>query len=124
MIATMMLLAGTAVAAPKYPGFEVTLRGDSKTSFRFSDADATSELPVVISIPGRALAEADREHRISLQKHWLSVNVPKNLVLEMRAQVQCAFKRDGEFSVCDCYTYSDPATGKQVSYYIYIGNWP
>lgn len=96
---------------------------DSPTFF-FSEAYATSASPVVITVPGRKLTNADRTFRTSLQKHWLSVNVPDVLEIQSRSLSKCDLKRKGEYSMCDLYVFLDPTTKKQHEYYIYVGNWP
>jgi hypothetical protein len=96
---------------------------DSPT-FIFSAAHATSDNPVVISVAGRKLSKADRRSRVSLQNHWLSVNVPDTLEFQDRALVTCGPKREGEFSACDRYAFVDPKTHSVREYYIYVGNWP
>lgn len=93
-------------------------------SFVFSEGYATSESPIVITIPGRKLTDADREHRVGLQKYWLSRNVPKEFELQRRSLVQCDLKRPDEFAACDRYVFVDPESKQQFNYYIYVGNWP
>lgn len=120
LFAATTALAGTA----RYAGFDVTSREDPAVTFHFSDADATSASPVVITIPGRKLTNDDRTYRVSLQKHWLSLNVPKGFRFVARVLGKCELKREGEFPFCDIYSFEDPDTKKQTDYYIYVGNWP
>ncbi len=127
--ATIIMLAAilglSAVAAePMYAGFEVNNQTDPKVSFSFSAGDATSKSPIVISSPGRKLTNDDRQHRVNLQKHWLSLHVPKGARLISRSLNECSLKRKGEYSFCDLYVFEYPATKKQLEYYIYVGNWP
>jgi len=112
------------VAEPKYTGFDVTNHDDPKVSFSFSSGDATSTSPIVITTPGRKLTNADRVYRVDLQKHWLSLHVPKSARLISRTLNECGLKRVGEYPVCDVYVFEDPVTKKQLEYYIYVGNWP
>ena len=123
----IMLLGGTLLIAsakePKFPAFEVSSHDAPAVRFAFSAADASSSSPVVISVPGRALKKEDRAHRVDLQKHWLSVNVPKTFTFKIRTLDQCEYKRDGEFAAADHYVFED-ATGHQFDYYFYVGNWP
>ncbi len=109
---------------PKYAGFDVTDHDDPKVSFSFSAADASSTSPIVISIPGRKLTNDDRQHRVDLQKHWLSLHVPKGARLISRSLNECGLMTKGEYPYCDLYVFEDPVTGKQFEYYIYVGNWP
>jgi hypothetical protein len=127
LLVAVVLTAGSTLRAEeahKYAAFDVTSHDDPKVAFHFSAADATSSDPVVISISGRKLTNEDRVHRVSLQKHWLSVNVPSTLKPVSRCLAKCGLKREGEFAACDRYTFVDPATQKQFEYYIYVGNWP
>jgi hypothetical protein len=120
-----VLVAGYAVAAePKYAGFDVTDHDDPKVSFSFSAGDATSASPIVISAPGRKLTDDDRRYRVDLQKHWLSLHVPRNAQLVSRALVECELKRENEFAACDRYVFEEPDSKQQLEYYIYVGNWP
>ena len=120
LFATTAASAGTA----RYTGFDVTSHEDQKVTFHFSDADATSASPVVITIPGRKLTNGDRTYRVSLQKHWLSLNVPKGSRFVFRKLGRCELKREGEFPYCDIYEFEGPDTKKHTEYYIYVGNWP
>ena len=122
-----MLLGHFAAAAPAFAGevvfdaLAVTVDG---TKYTFSRAPATSKEPVVIKAEGRPLTAADRKHRVDLQKTWISKNVPKAYVFRLRALQECEFKREDEFNACDVYHFEDPKSGRQISYYIYVGNWP
>ena len=107
-----------------YSGFAVTLGEDSNTKFLFSDSDASSKSPVIITALGRSLTSADSAYRAILQKHWISRYVPKNLVLQSRSLVECVFKRGEEFSACDRYVFENPSTGTRSNFYMYVGNWP
>jgi hypothetical protein len=108
----------------KFQAFGVTSHDAAALKFRFSEADASSSSPVVISVTGRDLTSADRAQLTSLQQYWLSINVPKNLTFRSRASDACDFKRAGESTSCDHYIYRDSATGKDFHYYFYVGNWP
>lgn len=117
--------ASSVIAAiPKYSGFSVSLRDDPKTSFNFSSGDATSSSPIVISVSGRKLTDADRAHRVELQKLWLSQHVPSSAHLILRTLSDCGLNRKGELPACDRYVFEDPATKQELIYYIYVGNWP
>lgn len=108
-----------------YESFEVTQHDPPKLKFKFSEAAATLEDPVVISAVGRALGASDREYRVDLQKVWLRRNVPRSLVYQIRWQVlDCGKKLRGEMAACDAYVFKDPSTGKSFIYHIFIGNWP
>ena len=124
--APLMLGCTLAVSAhsPKFAGFDAKTDDGESPTFHLSDADATSSSPVVLSIPGRRLTNADRIYRVNLQKIWLSKYVPKALTFRSRSLVECAYKRRGEYPFCDLYEFEDESTGKQVDYYIYVGNWP
>ncbi len=78
---------------------------------------------MIISVPGRALGKKDREYRVDLQKHWLSVNVPKGLTFRRRTLDKCEYKRDGQPPIADHYAFED-AAGHPFDYYFYVGNWP
>ena len=93
-------------------------------TFVFSEAYATSSSPVIITVPGRKLSNADRTFRVSLQKHWLSINVPAGLEFQSRGLVECGLKRKNEYPFCDLYVFREPGTNKERQYYIYVGNCP
>ena len=114
----------TATNQAIFPAFSVESEQTAGVKFSFSAAPATSDQPVEISVAGRKLTKDDRKFRTSLQRHWLSVNVPENLEFVGRSLDECGLAREGEFAFCDNYIFSDPATGKFVSFYIYVGNWP
>ena len=123
-----MMLSGAVVAGEAlsklYPSFEVRSQDGGSRTFVFSEAYATSQSPIVITILGRKLTHADRQHRVDLQKHWLSRNVPKGLEYRSRSLDQCDLKRPGEFAACDHYVFVDPESEQELHYYIYAGNWP
>jgi hypothetical protein len=124
-LAMSVLLAGDAISAErKYAAFEVASHEEPKVTFRFSSADATSDSPIVISTPGRKLTNKDREHRVSLQKHWLSLHLPEQLRFVSRSLNECGLKRSGEYPFCDLYVFEDPVSKETFEYYIYTGNWP
>ena len=124
-IALALGLAGFAdAAAPKFEAFEVTSREEPKITFQFSASDATADSPVVITVPGRALTKEDRKHRVSLQKHWISLHVPEGYQFVSRVRVDCGPRKDGPIPFCDRYEFQDPATKKRHEFYIYVGNWP
>ncbi|HEY0684006.1 MAG TPA: hypothetical protein VGD45_16870 [Steroidobacter sp.] len=124
----LLVLAGAVVAgeavSKRYESFEVRSQDGTSPTFIFSAADATSESPIVISVPGRKLTEADRQHRVGLQKYWLSKNVPKDFEYRVRSLVECGLQRPGEFAACDHYVFVDPKSEQEFHYYIYVGNWP
>ena len=124
-LAISIAIAGCALGAePKYAGFDVTSHDDPKVTFNFSASDASRDSPVVITIPGRKLTSADRTHRVSLQKHWLSLHVPDSYELVSRVLIECGLKNKGEYPFCDLYEFDDPVTKKRHEYWIYVGNWP
>jgi hypothetical protein len=116
-------LLNASAKDPKFPAFEVSLPDTNGVRFSFSAADASSASPVIISVRGRALKKEDRAYRVDLQKHWLSIHVPKNLKFKMRTLDRCEYKRDVEFAGADHYVFEDGA-GHQFHYYFYVGNWP
>ena len=121
LFGTVMLSA--SANEPKFEKLEVSLHEDPSVRFIFSAADASSSSPVIISVPGRALTKKDRVHRVDLQKHWLSIHVPKNLTFRIRTLVECEYTREGEFSGADHYVFEDDS-GHEFHYYFYVGNWP
>ena len=123
-LACVLAVESVLAQSPKFSGFDVTSQEEPSVTFHFSSADATSASPVIISAPGRKLTNADRAHRTYLQRHWLSLNVPKNLKLVSRTLDECDLKRDKEIPACDHYVFEDPTTGQMSDYYIYVGNWP
>ncbi|MEQ1767095.1 MAG: hypothetical protein ABL859_06660 [Methylotenera sp.] len=128
IVAALVTLSLSAAAQDRnrsFKSFEVVDHNvKDGPAFVFSEAYATSNSPVVISVAGRKLTNADRTNRVDLQKHWLSVNVPRNFEFQMRSLAECKFKRKGEYPSCDVYVFLDPATKKEDEYYIYVGNWP
>jgi hypothetical protein len=92
--------------------------------FAFSAARATTADPVFITVVGRKMRKGDRENRVDLQKHWLSVNVPDAYEVQERSLVTCEPPGKWEFPYCDLYVFVDPATGVQHEYFIFVGNWP
>jgi hypothetical protein len=130
-VASAALLIAVTIHSPqlraegrKFQAFGVTSHKVAGLKFNFSEADASSSSPVVISATGRELTNEDRADRTSLQQYWLSINVPKNLTLRSHTLDQCDYKRTGESPSCDHYIYQDPATREEFHYYIYVGNWP
>ncbi len=130
LLALVFMLAGAApVAAQSRPERFRELKiqppdAPGSPEFTLSAAGATSISPVVVSVAGRKLNNADRQFRTSLQKYWLRVNVPDRMRLIGRSLVKCAYERKGEFAFCDEYVFDDPASSKRESYFIYVGNWP
>jgi hypothetical protein len=122
----LVLVAGPILAQSTGGSFESIQFQPTKISptFTFSNGRATSDDPIRITVPGRNLTESDRVFRTSLQKYWLSQNVPKGLEVRMRTMNECNLKMSGEYPYCDLYSFVDPKTGKLFEYYIYIGNWP
>ena len=124
-LAPFVALAGNVFSAePKYPAFEVTSHDEPKVTFQFSASDASRSSPVVITIPGRKLTNEDRKHRVSLQKHWISLHAPESFELVSRVLIKCGLKNKGEYPYCDLYEFEDPATKRRTEFYIYVGNWP
>ena len=116
---------GDQKVSPRYAKWTVEAGKDPKIQFAFSASNATAEDPVVISIPGRELTNAERVHRVDLQKQWLAKHVPAKFEIVSRQQVQIPFKRkEDKFAAADVYVFKDPATNEEKSYYIYLGNWP
>src|SRR6266702_408530 len=120
----ILTLSQAACGKPKYPAFEVTSDDNPSVTFHFSAADATSSSPVIITVPGRELTIDDGTHRISLQRHWVALHVPKESSLVGMGSARCGIKRDGEFPGCDVMFVELPGTKKEVEYYFYDGNWP
>jgi hypothetical protein len=123
-----LLLSAAAVAGEAgtklHASFEVRSPDGKSPTFVFSEGYATSESPILITIPGRKLTNADRQYRVDLQKRWLSVNVPKGLEYRFRSLEKCGLKRPDEFAACDHYVFADPKAQREFHYYIYVGNWP
>lgn len=118
----------TSMAAPRtepFASFEVRDTSDpGSPTFVFSAARATNDDPVMISTPGRELTDADAtEYRTSLQRHWLSVNVPDGYEMNERSLVECKPAGEWEFPFCDLYAFVDPETRERHEYYIFTGNW-
>jgi len=125
---TLLVLSGAVLAAETagklYPSFEARSQDSSNPTFVFSEGYATSDAPIVITTPGRNLTDSDRQHRVHLEKYWLSVNVPKELEYRFRSLDECGLKRAGEFAACDHYVFVDPKSDREFHYYFYVGNWP
>lgn len=122
LIAT--LSAQGADRKQKFASFVVNSHESPELKYQFSEAAATSSDPIVIAAVGRNLLKSDLDNRTDLQKVWLGRNVPKNYVIQSRAQVgDCGISQQGDFHHCDAYEFKDPKTGKVHAYYIYIGNW-
>lgn len=107
-----------------FKSFEVSSQSDEGLKFHFSGGDASSESPIIITVVGRPLTESDRKHRVSLQKHWISVNVPSEFKFISRSLVFCSYKREGEFSGCDLYVFKNPKTNESFEFFFYLGHWP
>jgi hypothetical protein len=110
-------------AAEPFPALEVSPSGQAEPRFQFSQALASNNDPVAISVVGRNLREKDREHRVDLQKYWLQRNVPADYKIVDRALVECPQKKPKQFGACDEYVFTDTA-GAEHSYQFYVGNWP
>ena len=125
MLSVCNLAAHAQEVRRSFASFEV-VNHDVKDgpTYVFSDGYATVDSPIVITVAGRRLADADRSNRVDLQKHWLSINVPDNFKLQYRSLVECGLERKGEYPFCDLYTFVDPVWGQEHDYYIYVGNWP
>ncbi len=117
-------LAAQVEKGRAFKSFEVESGDVPGLKFSFSEADATSDSPVIIAVVGRKLTMEDHKYRVGLQKYWLSVNVAANLQIEQRVLGKCGLKREGEYPYCDIYQFVNPKTKERVSYYIYVGNWP
>ncbi|QWP77125.1 hypothetical protein J5226_01590 [Lysobacter sp. K5869] len=105
---------------PAFAGFVVHPRDGVGPEFEFSSARATADAPVVITVVGRKAKASDREHRTSLQKHWLQQNVPAGSELRMREQAMCDYGPGT--GRCDRYEF-EPG-GERNAYYFYLNNWP
>jgi hypothetical protein len=110
--------------APKYPSIEAVSHEEPGLRFVFSASHATSADPVVISVAGRDLKVEDGEHRVSLQKYWVSQQFKNDYHVVQRYSAECTLKRPNEFSGCDVYVVEDDVSKKQFTFYIYMGNWP
>lgn len=128
-----MLAAWLQAAAPPtpvapimiYPAMTATETDvENPSTFTFSAAAATSEDPVVLGVEGRALKVDDNEFRTSLQRYWLSQNVPAHYELWTRSLMECDLVRKGEMAFCDGYTYRNTVDGSEHTFFLYIGNWP
>jgi hypothetical protein len=122
--ASVRLQASTS-GRPAFASFEVSDQKDpASPTFIFSAARATVDDPVMISTPGRELTDADAtEYRTSLQRHWLSVNVPGSHEFADRVLTECDPPGEWEFPYCDLYSFVDPETGAGHDFYIFTGNW-
>ena len=118
------VVAGSEADSNVYPSFEIRSHDGKSPTFVFSEGYATSKSPIVITTPGRKLTNAERQHRVDLQKHWLSRNVPKHLELQSRTLDECGLKRPDEIAACDHYVFVDAKSKQTIHYYIYVGNWP
>ena len=121
LLAVLLAQAAVAADAVKFQGFEVKLDAYPGVTFRFSDANASSSSPVVISIPGRGLTNEDRVHRTTLQKLWLSHNVPGHLTFRARFLSECDLKRQGEYPYCDLYLYEEAFQNFNMGYASALG---
>jgi hypothetical protein len=108
----------------KYPRIEAVSHKEPGLRFVFSASNATSANPVVISVAGRDLKVEDGEHRVSLQKYWVSQQFTNEYHVVQRFSAECELKRPDEISGCDVYVVEDDVTKKQFTFYIYMGNWP
>ena len=116
---------GTAGAElPTYPSIEARSQEDPSAHFIFSASDATSSDPVIISAVGRELTNEDGEHRVSLQKYWVSQQFTNDYRVVDRYSAECELTRPNEISGCDVYVVEDLVTEQQVTFFIYMGNWP
>jgi hypothetical protein len=113
-----------SVKTPRYPSIEAVSHEDPKLRFIFSASDATSADPVIISVAGRPLQVKDGEHRVSLQKYWVSQQFTNDYRVVDRYSAECELKRPKEINGCDVYVVEDQVTKQQVTFYIYMGNWP
>jgi hypothetical protein len=110
--------------ASQYPSIEAGSQEEPSLRFVFSASDATSSDPVVISAVGRALTIEDGEHRVSLQKYWVSQQFTNDYRVVDRYSAECDLKRPNEISGCDVYVVEDLVTRQEVTFFIYMGNWP
>src|SRR5687768_12359513 len=90
--------------------------------FTFSASSATSRDPIRITVSGRKLSHDDRVHRVSLQKHWMSLHVLPWLEFVERGMYECDVEEiEGELPFCDMYSFRDPKTNEVSEFFIYIG---
>lgn len=118
------LFAPMPVAAEQstpHPELSVQLRGQEGPEFHFSEAHATSESPVVITVLGRKMKRSDSEYRTSLQEYWISEHASDDMQVVMREQVECAYRADTEPPRCDRYELQ--GGGKTLEFYFYLNNW-
>ncbi|UNP29090.1 hypothetical protein [Lysobacter gummosus] len=124
LVCALLITAGSsgvsaAQKREKFADMMVHPHEGSGPEFKFSAAYATSESPVVITVVGRKMKSSDRKFRTSLQKHWLSQNIPDTKTVMMREQALCNYgSREGR---CDRYEF-EPG-GEEHSYYFYLDNW-
>ena len=123
---TALLLCLPAFAQemrPPYEGFETDdPEARSSPVFAYSTARATEDDPVVITRRYGEREDSDHEHRVSLQRYWLAVNVPEAWEGTMRVQSTC--RRAGDRDArCDQYTFVDPKTKQEHTFYFYLNNW-
>lgn len=123
----LLMLVGTATwyaLPPKFAGFDVKRHDGGSPMFHFSDSDASRTSPVVISIPGRRLANEDDRYRMELEKVWMSTYVPKSLAFKSAGSALCNYSRQGEQPFCELYEFEDAHGGGGHEYYFYVGNCP
>ena len=112
------------VKAPKYPSIEAVSHEEAGLRFVFSASDATSTDPVVISVAGRDFKVEDGEHRVSLQKYWVSQQFKNDYRVVERYSASCDLKRPNEISGCDVYVVQDELSKQEFTFFVYMGNWP
>lgn len=64
------------------------------------------------------------EHRVSLQKYWVSQPFTNDYQVVQRYSAECELDRPNEISGCDLYVVEDKVAKKEFTFYIYLGNWP
>jgi hypothetical protein len=79
--------------------------------YRFSSADATSSSPVVMTVEGREPTATD--------PRWVASHAPSGATMAGWG----VKRKESEFPGCDVFVVNDSATGKEVGYYFYAGNW-
>jgi len=119
-------LAQSAIAQTERPPFDGFETEDPESNagivFAYSTSRATEDDPVVITRRYGEREASDREHRVSLQRLWLAINVPEAWEGTMRVQSTCHRKGDRD-ARCDQYTFVDPKTKQEHAFYFYLNNW-
>lgn len=123
----LIFAALTAPAAAQegkvFAAFPVVAQDVGKTErFIYSEAAASQADPIVISVEGRPLTVQDREYRVDLQKHWLTVNIPEHFAFVDRSLTPCNPEPERTAGRCDRYEFADADTVH--AYYFRVDHWP